>query len=113
MSQGLLYLPLQYPLHRVLYRCFVAQQNTQLFFERSQITLLTVGIGCPNRWFQGFYAPDGGEVFRNQFGFVYEKYKSREDFDYHRSTPHFKEFFETLEPIKDGEPEIGLYKEIA
>ncbi len=45
--------------------------------------------------------------------FVYEKYKSREDFDYHCSTPHFKEFFEAFEPIKDGELEIGLYKEIA
>ena len=45
--------------------------------------------------------------------FVYEKYKSREDFDYHCSTPHFKEFFEAFEPIKDEDLEIGLYKEIA
>lgn len=45
--------------------------------------------------------------------FVYEKYKSREDFDYHCSTPHFKELFEAFELIKDEEPEIGLYKEIA
>ena len=45
--------------------------------------------------------------------FVYEKYKSREDFDYHCTTPYFKEFFEALEPIKDEELEIGVYKEIA
>ena len=45
--------------------------------------------------------------------FVYEKYKSREDFDYHCSTPHFKEFFEANESIKDGETEIGLYNELA
>ena len=45
--------------------------------------------------------------------FVYEKYKSREDFAYHCTTPHFKEFSEAFEPIKDEEPEIGLYKEIA
>jgi quinol monooxygenase YgiN len=45
--------------------------------------------------------------------FVYEKYKSREDFDYHCTTPHFKEFFEAFESIKDGEPEIAAYKEIA
>ncbi len=44
--------------------------------------------------------------------FVYEKYKSREDFDYHCTTPHFKEFFEAFESIKDGEPEVGVYKEI-
>ena len=44
--------------------------------------------------------------------FVYEKYKSREDFDYHCTTPHFKEFFEAFESIKDGEPEIAAYKEI-
>jgi len=44
--------------------------------------------------------------------FVYEQYKSREDFDYHRSTPHFKEFSEAIEPIKDGETEIGVYKEV-
>ena len=45
--------------------------------------------------------------------FVYEKYKSREDFDYHCTTPYFKEFFEAFDLIKDGEPEVGLYKEIA
>ena len=45
--------------------------------------------------------------------FVYEKYKSKEDFVYHCTTPHFKEFSEAFEPIKDSELEIGLYNEIA
>jgi len=45
--------------------------------------------------------------------FVYEKYKSSEDFVYHCATPHFKEFSKAFESIKDGEPEIGLYNEIA
>lgn len=45
--------------------------------------------------------------------FVYEKYKSKEDFIYHCATPHFKQFSEAFEPIKDGELEIGLYNEIA
>jgi len=44
---------------------------------------------------------------------VYERYKSREDFDYHCATPHFKEFFEAFDSIKDREPEIELYNEIA
>ena len=45
--------------------------------------------------------------------FVYEKYKSSEDFVYHCATPHFKEFSKAFELIKDGEPEIGLYNELA
>ena len=45
--------------------------------------------------------------------FVYEKYKSREDFDYHCTTPHFKEFFEAFESIKGEELEFRLYKEVA
>ncbi len=44
---------------------------------------------------------------------VFERYKSREAFDYHCSTPHFKAFFEAFESIKDGEPVIEVYKEIA
>ena len=45
--------------------------------------------------------------------FVYEKYKSSEDFVYHCATPHFKEFSEAFELIKDGELVIKLYNEIA
>ena len=44
--------------------------------------------------------------------FIYEKYKSREDIDYHRSTSHYKEFFEAFKSIKDGEPNIVVYKEL-
>ena len=44
---------------------------------------------------------------------VYERYKDREAFDYHCSTPHFKQFFEAFDSIKDREPEIELYNEIA
>ncbi len=45
--------------------------------------------------------------------FVYEKYRTRADFELHRSTPHFKGFSQVLEPIKDGEPEVGIYTELA
>jgi len=45
--------------------------------------------------------------------FVYEKYKSSEDFVCHCATPHFKKFSEAFELMKDGEPEIELYNEIA
>lgn len=43
---------------------------------------------------------------------VYEKYRSKEDFDFHTSTPHFKAFFEAVGPILDGEPEITTYYEL-
>jgi len=45
--------------------------------------------------------------------FVYEKYRTKADFELHCSTPHFKEFSQALEPIRDGEPEVGIYTELA
>ncbi len=45
--------------------------------------------------------------------FVYEKYRTKADFELHCSTPHFKEFFQALEPIKDGEPQVGVFTELA
>ena len=45
--------------------------------------------------------------------FVYEKFRTKADFELHCSTPHLKEFSQALEPIKDGEPEVGIYTELA
>jgi quinol monooxygenase YgiN len=44
--------------------------------------------------------------------FFYEKYESDEALKYHRSTAHFKEFFQTMGPIMVGKPEVTLYQEI-
>ena len=44
---------------------------------------------------------------------VYERYKDREAFDYHHSTPYLKAFYEAFNSIKDREPVIELYNEIA
>ena len=43
----------------------------------------------------------------------YEKYKDKAAFDYHSSTPHFKELFGEIGPLLDGQPNIGMYEEIA
>jgi quinol monooxygenase YgiN len=44
--------------------------------------------------------------------FFYEKYESDEAAKYHTSTPHFKEFFQTMGPIMKGRPEISWYTEV-
>jgi quinol monooxygenase YgiN len=43
---------------------------------------------------------------------IYEKYENKEAFDYHASTPHFKEFFKTAGSLLEGRAEIGFYREI-
>ena len=45
--------------------------------------------------------------------FVYEKYESKKALDDSFLTTHFQEFFKAFESIKDGEPEIRVYKEVA
>ncbi len=39
----------------------------------------------------------------------YEKYKDSDALVVHSTTPHFKELFKTLEPLRAGEPEISMY----
>jgi autoinducer 2-degrading protein len=48
----------------------------------------------------------------NRF-FVYEIYKDEEAIKAHTSTPHFKTLFTTINPLMDGEPDVGHYQEIA
>jgi len=43
----------------------------------------------------------------------YEKFKDKEAFRYHSSTPDIKAFFSLIEPLLDGKPEIEMYEEIA
>jgi len=43
---------------------------------------------------------------------IYERYESKEAFDFHASTPHFKEFFKAVGSLIEGRAEIGLYREI-
>jgi quinol monooxygenase YgiN len=44
--------------------------------------------------------------------FVYEKYENDEALKYHMSTAHFKTFFQKLEPLMTGQPEVGYYQEV-
>ena len=44
--------------------------------------------------------------------FVYEKYLEKEAFNYHASTPYFKEFFTAVSGILDGRADISFYREI-
>ena len=43
----------------------------------------------------------------------YEKYKDKDALSHHSSTPYFKEMFGLLGRLLEGEPEIGMYDEIA
>ena len=45
--------------------------------------------------------------------FVYEKYEDREALKYHGSTLHFQEFAQTMAPLQEKPPEIGLYRQVA
>jgi len=47
----------------------------------------------------------------NQY-FVYEKYENDEARQYHRSTPHFKEFFKNASPMMAAPIEVTVYQEI-
>jgi len=42
----------------------------------------------------------------------YEKYKDQEAFQHHSSTPYFKELFNTIGPLMEGNPSIEMYEEI-
>ncbi len=44
--------------------------------------------------------------------FFYEKYENQEAIKYHSTTAHFKEFFKTIGPLTNGEPEIKMYTEV-
>ena len=43
----------------------------------------------------------------------YEKYRDRAAFDFHSSTPHFKELFGKISPLLDGQPHVEMYEELA
>lgn len=43
----------------------------------------------------------------------YEKYKDTDALVAHSSTPYFKALFKTIKPMLDGNPEIGMYNELA
>jgi len=57
------------------------------------------------------YVVHRGTDDRDKF-FVYEKYRAKEDLDFHSSTPHFKEFFKVVGPILAGQPDISFYQEL-
>lgn len=38
--------------------------------------------------------------------FLYEKYRTREDYEYHRTTDHLKEFRDVMQPLLSHEPII-------
>ena len=44
--------------------------------------------------------------------FVYEKYQDKEALTYHASTPHLKEFFNTVSGMLEGRAEISFFREI-
>jgi len=43
----------------------------------------------------------------------YEIYRDRAAFDFHSSTPYFKELFGKIGPLLDGQPHIEMYEELA
>lgn len=43
----------------------------------------------------------------------YEKYTDADAFKEHSSTPYFKELFNTVTPLLDGNPELSMYSELA
>jgi len=43
----------------------------------------------------------------------YETYRDRAAFDFHSSTPHFKELFGKIGPLLDGQPLVEMYEELA
>jgi quinol monooxygenase YgiN len=45
--------------------------------------------------------------------FFYEQYKDKEAFDYHSSTPHFKELFGKVEGLIAGPPVVEFLEEVA
>jgi len=44
---------------------------------------------------------------------IYEKYRDGAAFDFHSSTPYFKELFEKIGPLIDGQPHVEMYEELA
>ena len=43
----------------------------------------------------------------------YEKYRDGAAFDFHSSTPYFKELFGKIGPLLDGQPQVEIYEELA
>jgi quinol monooxygenase YgiN len=44
--------------------------------------------------------------------FLYEKYQSKEDYEFHRTTSHLKEFREVMTPMLESDPVIYRGSEI-
>jgi quinol monooxygenase YgiN len=44
--------------------------------------------------------------------FFFERYKDKEAFDFHSSTPHFKDLFKKLKDLTVGAPVVEFYEQI-
>lgn len=53
-----------------------------------------------------------GDASASNIFFLYEKYQSKEDYEFHRTTSHLKEFREVMTPILESDPVIYRGSEI-
>jgi len=44
--------------------------------------------------------------------FFYERYKDKEAFDFHGSTPYFKDLFRRLKDLTEGAPVVDFHEQI-
>ena len=53
-----------------------------------------------------------GDASASNVFFLYEKYQSKEDYEFHRTTSHLKEFREVMTPMLESDPVIYRGSEI-
>ena len=53
-----------------------------------------------------------GDASASNVFFLYEKYTSKEDYEFHRTTSHLKEFREVMTPMLESDPVIYRGSEI-
>ena len=53
-----------------------------------------------------------GDASASNIFFLYEKYQSKEDYEFHRTTSHLKEFREVMTPMLESDPVIYRGSEI-
>ena len=53
-----------------------------------------------------------GDARASNVFFLYEKYQSKEDYEFHRTTSHLKEFREVMTPMLESDPVIYRGSEI-
>jgi quinol monooxygenase YgiN len=53
-----------------------------------------------------------GDASASNVFFLYEKYTSKEDYEFHRTTNHLKEFREVMTPMLESDPVIYRGSEI-